>query len=63
MTATRVRATVAALSALLALGCAALAVGHAGVDVPLNVLRNTEKMQLKVRSGDRAGFQRKGTLQ
>jgi S1-C subfamily serine protease len=37
--------------------------GSAGVDVPLNVLRNTEKMQLKVRSGDRAGFQRKGTLQ
>jgi S1-C subfamily serine protease len=37
--------------------------GAAGVDVPLNVLRNAEKMQLKVRSGDRAGFQRKGTLQ
>jgi S1-C subfamily serine protease len=37
--------------------------GSAGVDVPLNVLRNTEKMQLRVRSGDRAGFQRKGTLQ
>jgi S1-C subfamily serine protease len=37
--------------------------GSAGVDVPINVLRNTEKMQLKVRSGDRAGFQRKGTLQ
>ena len=37
--------------------------GSAGVDVPLNVLRNAEKMQLKVRSGDRAGFQRKGTLQ
>jgi S1-C subfamily serine protease len=37
--------------------------GSAGVDVPLNVLRNTEKMQLKVHSGDRAGFQRKGTLQ
>jgi len=37
--------------------------GSAGVDVPLNVLRNTEKMQLKVRSGDRVGFQRKGTLQ
>jgi len=26
-------------------------------------LRNAERMQLKVRSGDRAGFQRKGTLQ
>ena len=37
--------------------------GAAGVDVPLNVLRNDEKMQLKVRSGDRVGFQRKGTLQ
>jgi S1-C subfamily serine protease len=37
--------------------------GSAGVDVPLDVLRNDEKMQLKVRSGDRAGFQRKGTLQ
>lgn len=36
--------------------------GSAGVDVPLNVLRNAEKMHLKVRSGDRAGFQRKGTL-
>lgn len=37
--------------------------GSAGVDVPLNVLRNTEKVQLRVRSGDRAGFQRKGTVQ
>lgn len=37
--------------------------GSAGVDVPINVLRNTEKMQLRVHSGDRAGFQRKGTLQ
>jgi S1-C subfamily serine protease len=37
--------------------------GSAGVEVPLNVLRNAEKMQLNVRSGDRAGFQRKGTLQ
>jgi S1-C subfamily serine protease len=37
--------------------------GSAGVDVPLNVLRNTERVQLKVRSGDREGFQRKGTLQ
>lgn len=37
--------------------------GAAGVDVPLNVLRDAEKMQLRVRSGDRAGFQRKGTLQ
>lgn len=37
--------------------------GAAGVDVPLNVLRNAERMQLKIRSGDRAGFQRKGTLQ
>jgi S1-C subfamily serine protease len=37
--------------------------GSAGVDVPIDVLRDAEKMQLKVRSGDRAGFQRKGTLQ
>jgi S1-C subfamily serine protease len=37
--------------------------GSAGVDVPLNVLRDAEKVQLKVHSGDRAGFQRKGTLQ
>jgi S1-C subfamily serine protease len=37
--------------------------GAAGVDVPLNVLRNAEKVQLRVRSGDRVGFQRKGTLQ
>jgi S1-C subfamily serine protease len=37
--------------------------GSAGVEVPLNVLRNTEKMELLVHSGDRAGFQRKGTLQ
>jgi S1-C subfamily serine protease len=37
--------------------------GSAGVDVPLNVLRNAEKVELRVRSGDRAGFQRKGTLQ
>jgi S1-C subfamily serine protease len=37
--------------------------GAAGVDVPLNVLRNAEKMELRVHSGDRAGFQRKGTLQ
>jgi S1-C subfamily serine protease len=37
--------------------------GSAGVEVQLNVVRNAEKMQLNVRSGDRAGFQRKGTLQ
>jgi S1-C subfamily serine protease len=37
--------------------------GSAGVEVPINVLRNTEKMELLVRSGDRVGFQRKGTLQ
>jgi S1-C subfamily serine protease len=37
--------------------------GSAGVDVPLSVLRNAEKVELRVRSGDRAGFQRKGTLQ
>jgi S1-C subfamily serine protease len=37
--------------------------GSAGVEVPLKVMRNAEKMELTVRSGDRAGFQRKGTLQ
>ena len=31
--------------------------GSAGVDVPLDVLRNSERMQLKVRSGDRAASQ------
>lgn len=35
MTDQRVRAAVAALSAFLALGCAALAIAHAGIDVPL----------------------------
>ena len=37
--------------------------GSAGVEVPVRVMRDTEKMELKIRSGDRAGFQRKGTLQ
>lgn len=37
--------------------------GSAGVEVPLNVVRNEERMELLVLSGDRAGFQRKGTLQ
>jgi S1-C subfamily serine protease len=37
--------------------------GSAGVEVPLNVVRNTERIELRVRSGDRAGYQRKGTLQ
>ena len=35
MTARHVSATVTALSALLAVGCAALAVAHAGVELPL----------------------------
>lgn len=35
MTQRRILAGIAALTALLALGCAALAVGHAGVDVPV----------------------------
>ena len=35
MTTAAVRGIVAGLSALLALGCAALAVGHAGVELPL----------------------------
>ena len=37
--------------------------GSAGVEVPLKVMRNAKKVELTVRSGDRAGFQRKGTLQ
>jgi S1-C subfamily serine protease len=37
--------------------------GSAGVEVPIRVLRDTEKLELLVRSADRAGFQRKGTLQ
>jgi S1-C subfamily serine protease len=37
--------------------------GSAGVEVPLKVMRNAEKMELTVQSADRAGFQRKGTLQ
>jgi S1-C subfamily serine protease len=37
--------------------------GSAGVEVPLKVMRNAKKMELTVRSGDRTGFQRKGTLQ
>lgn len=35
MTTSGIRVTIAALTALLALGCAALAVGHAGVAVPV----------------------------
>ena len=35
MTTSAVRGIVAALSALLALGCAVLAIGHSGVDVPV----------------------------
>ncbi|HEX7000055.1 MAG TPA: S1C family serine protease [Gammaproteobacteria bacterium] len=37
--------------------------GSAGVEVPLQVLRDTDKLDIVVRSADRAGFQRKGTLQ
>jgi S1-C subfamily serine protease len=37
--------------------------GSAGIDVPLRVMRDTEKMEIVVQSGDRAGYQRKGTLQ
>jgi S1-C subfamily serine protease len=37
--------------------------GNAGVEVPLKVMRDAEQMELKVHSADRAGFQRKGTLQ
>jgi S1-C subfamily serine protease len=37
--------------------------GEAGVEVPLGVLRETEKLDKVVRSDDRAVFQRTGTLQ
>ena len=37
--------------------------GSAGVEVPVEVMRDTKKMELLIHSGDRAGFQRKGTLQ
>jgi S1-C subfamily serine protease len=37
--------------------------GSAGVEVPLAVMRDTQRLDIVVRSGDRAGFQRKGTLQ
>jgi S1-C subfamily serine protease len=37
--------------------------GSAGVEVPIEVMRDTKKMELLVHSGDRTGFQRKGTLQ
>ncbi|HEY8519242.1 MAG TPA: S1C family serine protease [Gammaproteobacteria bacterium] len=37
--------------------------GSAGVEVPLQVLRDTAKLDIVVRSADRAEFQRKGTLQ
>jgi len=38
-------------------------IGHAGVDVPLGVLRDTKKLDKVVKSDDRASFQRIGTLQ
>lgn len=38
-------------------------IGQAGVDVPLGVLRDTEKIDKVVKSDDRASFQRIGTLQ
>ena len=37
--------------------------GAAGVEVPMTVMRDTQKLELAVVSGDRAGYQRKGTLQ
>jgi S1-C subfamily serine protease len=37
--------------------------GSAGVEVPMRVMRDMEKIDIVVRSADRAGFQRKGTLQ
>jgi S1-C subfamily serine protease len=38
-------------------------IGQAGVDVPLGVLRDAEKLDKIVKSDDRASFQRIGTLQ
>jgi S1-C subfamily serine protease len=37
--------------------------GAAGVEVPMRVMRDTQRMDLVIRSGDRAGYQRRGTLQ
>jgi S1-C subfamily serine protease len=37
--------------------------GSAGVEVQMSVLRNAERMDITVQSGDRVGFQRKGTVQ
>jgi len=37
--------------------------GSAGVTVPLTVRRGTQRRQLEIRSGDRATYLRKGTLQ
>ena len=37
--------------------------GSAGVDVPVTVVRDTERLDLVIRSADRATFQRKGTVQ
>lgn len=37
--------------------------GSAGIEVPITVLRDSERVDLIVRSADRAAFQHKGTLQ
>ncbi|HEU4618083.1 MAG TPA: S1C family serine protease [Gammaproteobacteria bacterium] len=37
--------------------------GSAGVEVPFTVLRDSERLEIVVRSADRATFQRKGTVQ
>jgi S1-C subfamily serine protease len=37
--------------------------GHAGTEIPVTVMRDTDRFELRVRSGDRAMFQRKGTVQ
>lgn len=37
--------------------------GSAGIDVPLTVLRDSERLEIVIRSADRATFQRKGTVQ
>ncbi len=37
--------------------------GPAGTEVPITLMRDTQKMEIVVISGDRTGYQRKGTLQ
>jgi S1-C subfamily serine protease len=37
--------------------------GEAGVDVPLTILRNSKRQEIRIRSSERAAFMRKGTVQ